>query len=213
MQVFRWHMRKSLKSYWLILGLVLGPTSAPAQPVTLTELEGALVEAKVVNDQQIRREGREFGVQFTQAIRIVFNSSGAIDWSLSPTSRTPKGLKPGPTRKGTAELGKPGRSEALGGGEHLWLFEDGTLTTLRTYTKGGGYKRTIAFERKGDVIACTAKETFMREDGVSQISLRAAIDNVPVIILSHKPAASTCKITLKKPGSVNRDDRHDSFWH
>jgi hypothetical protein len=194
-------MRKSLKSCWLLVGLAVGPTSAFAQAVTLADLEGAVVEARVVNDQQIRREGREFGVQFIQAIRIVFNPSGTIDWSLSPTSITPRGPKRGPTRTGTAELGKPGEAPALGGGDSIWLFEDGALVTLRTYTKAGGYKRTIAFERKGGAITCTAKEIFMREEGAGPPSLRSAIDNVPVLVLSYKPAASTCKVTLKKAAS------------
>ena len=140
-------------------------------------------------------------MQLTQAIRIVFKPNATIDWSLSPTSRTPKGTRQGPTRKGTTELGKPGQAPALGGGESIWLFEDSTLTTLRTYTKAGGYKRTIVFERKGGEVTCTAKEIFMREEGAGPPSLRSAIDNVPVIVLSYKPAASTCKVTLKKAGS------------
>ena len=41
----------------------------------------------------------------------------------------------------------------------------------------------------------------MREEGAGPPSLRSAIDNVPVIVLSYKPAASTCKVTLKKAGS------------
>jgi hypothetical protein len=186
---------------WLVLGLALCPAAALAQGVTLADLEGAVVEARVTNDQHIRRDGREFTVQFTQAIRVSFKPEGKIDWSLSPSSVSPKGLKHGPTRKGALTLGEVRKTDALGGGEGLWVFEDGILTTLRTYTKAGGYKRTIAFTRKGDQIGCTAKEVFMREEGAGPPTLRSAVDNAPVTILSYKPASSSCKVIPKKPGA------------
>ena len=190
-----------LKSCGLLLVLGVCPATAFAQAVTLADLEGAVVEARVTNDQQLRREGRDVTVQFTQAIRIAFKPGGVIDWSLAPSSIGPRGQKQGPTRKGTLELGKAHQSKALGGGESIWLFEDGMLTTLRTYTKAGGYKRTIVFARKGGEITCTAREVFMREEGAGPATLRSAVDDEPVVILSYKPASSSCKVSGRKPAA------------
>ena len=193
---------KRTTARWLIAGLMLlGPAPAFAQGVTFADLEGAVVEARVVNDQLIRRDGHEFTVQFTQVSRMVFKPGGLIEWSVAPTSLTPKGLKPGARRQGTSPLGKPGQTESLGGGEGIWLFEEGVLTNLRTYSKSGGYKRTFAFVRKGEEMNCTAREVFMREEGAGPITLRSAIDNTPMQVLSFKPVTSSCKVIPKKPGT------------
>lgn len=72
---------------------------------------------------------------------------------------------------------------------------------LRTYKGAGGYKRTIAFERKDGAFTCTARETHVREEGVGRIVLRSAIDDAPIVVVSAKMASSTCKVTMKKPSS------------
>jgi hypothetical protein len=178
----------------LVLGLCLYSLSAFGQAVTLIELEGVAVEAKVTMDQKIRRDGREFPVQLHQEQKISFFPDNKIEWTSTPTSHTPRGIRQGPTRTGRMTLGQPGETKQLGGGDYIWIFEDGTLTTLRTYAKQGGYKRTIAFAHEGGKITCTAKETFVREEGVGRIVLRSAIDDVPVEVLSAKQVASTCRV-------------------
>jgi len=186
-----------MKPYWLAFGLSLYSVAAVGQPVTLVELEGAVVETTVTMAQQIRREGREFPVQLHQQQKITFFSDSKIEWTSTPTSHTPRGIRQGPTRTGRMTLGQPGETKQLGGGDFIWIFEDGTLTTLRTYTKQGGYKRTIAFAREGGAINCTAKEAFVREEGVGRIVLRSAIDDAPVEVLSAKQVASTCRVTKR----------------
>lgn len=191
------------RSAILTFAALLLPTSAGSQPapITAADLEGATVDARVTMSQVIQRDGREFPVQLHQGIKIVFLPDNTIDWSLSPTSDTPRGRRQGPTRKGKTVLGKPRDTQTLGGGQAVWFFEDNTLTLIRTYGGAGGYKRTIAFERKGDTVTCSARETFMREEGVGRVALRSAIDNAPLVVVSAKMASSNCKVTLKKPAS------------
>ena len=60
-------MRKLLVLGWL----VLLPTVAHTQTVTSADLEGYAVDTRVVMDQRIRRDGREFNVQMHLRGRIV----------------------------------------------------------------------------------------------------------------------------------------------
>ncbi len=192
-----------MKRTALLLSLWLYPATGWSQSASLTaaDLVGATVDAKVTMDQVIQREGRQFPVQLHQQIKVTFLDGDTIEWSLTPVSDTPRGRRQGPTRRAKTSLGKPRDTNTLGGGQALWFFEDNTLILIRTYGGAGGYKRTISFERKGDGFACTARETFMREEGVGRVSLRSAIDDVPVVIVNAKMASSSCKVTLKKPAA------------
>jgi hypothetical protein len=183
------------RRFFLVIWLCACPASAFGQAVTPADLEGAVVHASVTLDQQIQREGRQFGVQLTQQIRIVFRPDSMIDWSITPTARSARGTRQGPTRKGMIALGKPRDSKFLGGGQAVWIFEDGTLTSLRTYAKAGGYKRTIAFAREGNSFTCTVKDTFVREEGVGYIALHSSIDNAPVRVIGAKQTSSSCKVS------------------
>lgn len=169
-----------------------------AQPVTLSELQGFAVEANVVLTQQIRREGKEFPVRLDQRLRFVFLPGDMVEWQIAPVSHTPRGAKPGPTRKGRAPIGKPIEAKGLGGGEALFTFADGAFTTLRTYGGAGGYKRVVTFTRSGNTVACNIRETFMREEGVGRVTFRSSIDNAPVTVLSANQTSSNCKV-VKTP--------------
>jgi len=182
----------------LVFPLFLWPVTAVAQTVTAADLEGAVVEARVTMDQQIQRDGRQFGVQLVQQIRIAFLPENQIDWSVAPISHTPRGAKPGPVRKGTTTLGKPRDTKFLGGGQAIWIFEDNTLTQLRTYAGAGGYKQVITFSRQDQSIACSIRATFVREEGVGRVALRSSIDDVPVNVISAKQVGASCRVALKK---------------
>ena len=184
-----------MKRQPLIVWLCLCPAPALGQTLTAADLAGAVVDARVTIDQQVQRDGRQFPVQLTQRIRIVFLADNKIDWSITPTSQTPRGVRHGATRKGSTTFGKPRDSRFLGGGQAVWLFEDGALTSLRTYGGAGGYKRTIAFARQGQSITCNIKETFVREEGVGRVALRSGIDSAPVTVISAKQVSSSCRVT------------------
>lgn len=183
---------------WLLAGcLGLLPAAASAQAVTLADLEGYVVDARIAIAQQLRREGREFPAQLDQRLRVKFLPDNAVDFEMSSTSQTPRGSRQGPTQKGHTSLGKVVEAKNMDGGQAVWFFEDGALTSLRTYGNAGGYKRTITFTRDAKGITCSIVGSHVREDGVGRIETRSVIDNVPVTILSAKQASSACK--LSKP--------------
>ena len=187
---------------WLLFigGLAVSAQAAAAQTVTQTDLEGYAVEARVVMNQQLHREGREFPAQLDQRIRLRFLPDNAVQFHVSSTSHTPRGTRQGPDQKGRVVIGKVSEAKSLDGGQAVWVFEDGTLTTLRTYGNAGGYKRTIIFTRDGKGLNCIVKGSYVREEGVGRIATRSAIDNVPVTILSAKQGPSDCKVSKDPAG-------------
>lgn len=189
-------MRRLLVAGWL--GLL--PAAAGAQAVTQADLEGHVVEARVVMNQQLRREGREFPAQLDQRVRIKFLPGDVVEFKMSSTSTTPRGTRQGPDQNGRVVVGKVADARNMDGGQAVWIFEDATLTSLRTYGAAGGYKRTISFARDGNGLTCAVKASYVREDGVGQIATRSIIDNVPVTILSAKQTSSGCKV-VKAPAT------------
>jgi hypothetical protein len=188
------------RSSIMALAMLLLPALAGSQPasITLADLEGAIVEARVTMDQIIEREGRQFPTRTHQVTTITFNSGGRIEWSSVSTSDTPRGQRQGPVRSGKTTLGKARDSKFLGGGQAVWFFEDNALISLRTFADAGGFKRTVSFTLKDGVISCTANEAHVREEGVGGISFRSAIDDAPIVIISSKQSSSSCKVTPKK---------------
>jgi len=185
-------MRRPLLTAWFALFSL----PALAQPVTLAELEGFVVEGRVVVDQRLHREGRDISVQRHERMRFVFYPDNVIEWELTSTGYSPRGAKKGPTRKGKFVLGKVLEARSLGGGQAVYTFEDGTLTSLRTYGGAGGYKRAVSFKRdKSGALTCSVSETFMREDGVGRVTLNSAVDGKSITVLSAKQVSSNCTLS------------------
>ncbi len=189
-------MRRHLLGAWICLV----PATAFGQAVTPADLEGYVVEARVVMDQQLRREGREFPAKLNQQLRVKFYSDNTIEFELSSVSQGPRGPRQVPTRKGRTTLGNIVEARDLDGGQALWSFENGALTSLRIFGNAGGYKRTVRFARDGNGMTCTVNGTYVREEGVGRVATRSALDNVPITILSSKQSSSACKVS-KDPAS------------
>jgi hypothetical protein len=170
----------------------LGP--ARGQAVTLEDLEGTTVEATVVRDQVVLREGRRIPVKFQNELTIGIGPEAKLQVAITPTSQGPRGKRHGETRRATATVEKVRELKTLGGGYGLWVFsEDGTLTFLRTY-KGGAFKRTIAFARGPEGLTCKAEEAFARENSRGPIILDSAVGTGEVQILSAKQISSRCRV-------------------
>jgi hypothetical protein len=183
--------------------LLLLTISAPAwcQAVTFAELDGSLIEAHIVRQQVIRREAKEFPVRIENNLQLVIGPGDKIQQTVTATSHTPRGTKPGETRTSLHTLERPREVRSLGGGNALYVFLDGTLTFLRTY-KGGAFKRMIAFARDKEELTCTVSETFAREDGVGTIYLDSFVDGVSVIVVSYKQLSSRCRVAAGKPATT-----------
>jgi hypothetical protein len=180
-----------------IWGQSAATTSQPNDPVMFAELVGSVIEARVVRDQIIRREGRTFPVRSQDDIKLVIGADNKIQQSVTVTADTPGGQRKGPTRTGVYTLGEQRPIGSLGGGNGLLTFEDGVLTFIRSF-KEGAAKRTFAFSRGPDGLSCTANQTFGREGGVGDLVMNSAIDDNPVIVVSSKQISSTCQVKQSK---------------
>lgn len=185
-------MQKQLLAGWLVLSATL----AHAQTVTPADLQGYAVDTRVVMDQRIRRDGRDINVQVHFRAQIAFEPDNVILFEFSSTSFGPRGSRQMPVQKGRALLGKVVEPRNLDGGQVVWVFEDGALTTLRIFGNAGGFKRTISFTRDGaGAFTCTINAAHLREDGVGRVATRSPVDNAPVTILSSKQVSSSCKVS------------------
>src|SRR5262245_44169540 len=82
----------------------LGP--ACGQAVTLEELDGTTVEATVVRDQVVLRDGRQIPVKFQNELKIVVDRDGKLQVAITPTSQGPRGKRQGETRRSTPTVEK-----------------------------------------------------------------------------------------------------------
>jgi hypothetical protein len=178
---------------WSMICLLLFAVPAWSQDVSLADLSEARIEAKVVREQVIRRDTREFPIRIESDVKLVIGPGDKVHQTWTPTSTGPKGTAKGKTLTTTVPLARPREFGALGGGHGIFIFEDQTLTFLRTL-KGGAFKRVIVFGRSKDGLTCTARETFAREDGDKPIFLDAVTDGKPMIIVSWKDISSTCLV-------------------
>jgi hypothetical protein len=192
-----------MKRLILLLALIAAPaqmygqtaptTVQPNDPVKFTELAGSVIEARVVRDQVVRREGRTFPVRSQDDIKLVIGADNRIEQSVTVTSDTPRGQRKGPTRTGVWSLGEQRPIGSLGGGNGILTFENGVLTFIRTF-KEGAVRRTFAFSRGPDGLSCDANQAFGREGSVGDLTMNSAIDDNPIIVVSSKQISSTCRV-------------------
>jgi hypothetical protein len=180
---------------WLILSLAVLSAPAWGQAVTFADLEGAVVDSTVISRQVIRREGREVTVRLHNRLNLVIGPGNKINATWTTTSHTPRGVRHGKPRTISATLERPREATGiLGPGHAVWIFNEGTLTNLRTY-KGGAFRGEITFVRDAKGFTCARTENYARENGRDPIVLNSAIDGVPLTLISNKQISSTCTVT------------------
>jgi hypothetical protein len=104
--------------------------------VTFADLEGFTIEANIVRDQVVRREGSQFLTENDVKWRLVIGPGDAIENTVSQTSHTARGEHKSRPRTGSYVLGVARDEWSQGGGTAVWEFNDGTLTYTRTFTQG-----------------------------------------------------------------------------
>ena len=115
--------------------------------MSLADLSEARIEAKIVREQVIRRDTREFPIRIESDVNLVIGPGDKVRQTWTSTSTGPKGTAKGKTLTTTVPLARPRElGTALGGGHGIFIFEDQILTFLRTL-KGGAFKREIVFGR------------------------------------------------------------------
>ena len=168
------------------------------EPVTSVELDGAVVNARTVYQQVLRRDGQQFPVRLQNDVHLSITSN-KIEGNIDLISYTPRGVRKGKSPKFsfTLEQSQEVKNKFLGSGNAVLFFADGTLINLRTY-KGGAFKREITFARVGDGFACSIQDTFAREGGIGSIEMRSAVDGAPVTVISSKQTSSSCQVAKLK---------------
>jgi hypothetical protein len=177
------------------LALVIGLAAVPAwaQAVTFAELEGLTIEANIVRDQVVRREGSQFLTENDVRWKVVIGPGGAIENTLSQTSHTARGEHKSRPRTVSYVLGKEHQEWSQGGGTAVWEFTDGTLTYMRTFSQGA-YRADVAVSRGPAGLICSITDSFGREDGRGALVMQSVIDGSEVTILSSHLVSSTCRV-------------------
>jgi hypothetical protein len=191
------HAIKHGRVVWLVSGLAFSTPVWSQNEVTIADLQGSVIEARVVRGLVVRKNGREFPVRYQNDFRVVIGPGEQIHYTANAKNYTPSGIRPEKTRAGWSALERAVPINRDGGGHAVWIFRDSTLMTLRTF-KEGGFKRTITFARGSNGLRCTASETYARERGTGPVTMTAETDGVLVTIVSSKPISSTCRVTKKE---------------
>lgn len=160
--------RLSAAMYGLVImatpGAAQSETASPPADgeVTIAELVGAVISARTVFTQVMRRDGNQFSIRQQNDVRLEVKSD-KIEGQIDTISYTPLGVRKGKSRKFSAVLEQPKEVKFLGAGHAVWFFDKSTLTNLRTYT-GGAFKRQIAFARTADGYTCAAQDAYARQE-------------------------------------------------
>jgi hypothetical protein len=170
-----------------------------ASAVTFAELDGVVVEARVVLQEVIRRQGKQFPIRAVGDTKLTIGPGTSLYVTLTSTSHHPRGVSKGQPISFVSRLERPGEvaKSNMGGGHGVWVFSDGTLTNLRTYGGGGAFKRDIVFTRTAGGLACKITEGFAREGGTGSIAFNSPIDGVLVTVVSARQVSSSCQVTKR----------------
>lgn len=180
----------------LRLAVAMTLVSLPAwgQTVTFADLDGLAIEANVVREQVLRRDGPQFPIRAYVDWKIVIGPKDTVQFTYDTTVETPVGRQKNPRLSGSPALGQMRQTGALGGGQSRWQFEDGTLQFMRTFQRGA-FKTDFAFSRSAEGFACTVNEVFAREGGTGIIVWLSPIDGKATTLVSGKQASSTCRVS------------------
>ena len=166
---------------------------ARAQAVTFADLNGLTIEATIVRDQVVRREGWKFTTENTVHWKVVIGPGDAIENTVSQTSVTSRGDHKAKPVTNAYVLGTEQELKSQGGGTGLWEFADGTLTYMRTFRQGA-YRASVAFARGADGLTCTFTDTLAREGARGDIVMESMIDGSEVTVLRSKLLSTNCRV-------------------
>lgn len=182
----------------VIAAAMLLPAVATAQPVALADLQGAVVEATVVNQQDQISNGKEGSRRVQQDWRYVIGPGERVQYHSVVTSVGRGGSRSSTPETGNAGIGRPGQTSSMGGGDGLWVFENSTLTFLRTYRGEGGYRRSISFRRNGAGFNCTVTTAFARENGRGAIRFTSPVDGSNLELRQVRTLSTRCKVSASR---------------
>jgi hypothetical protein len=184
---------------WLVACSICVGLSEPAraqQPVSFADLQGAVIQTRVLFQQDGLSNGRPFQNQAERVSTITITSTNTLTNSVFATAHTPRGPRTSPTRSGSFTLGQPREIPSVGGGHILWIFEDGKLISLRTF-RAGGFRSTISFSRGPEGLRCAISAAYAREAGIADWNWISPITGTDIQMKSVKPISSDCEVVKR----------------
>jgi hypothetical protein len=168
----------------IALAMAWTAPAAWSQEVAFADLDGVVIEIRVVVQEIVAEEGTAYDGSIERNVKIEIGPGDRIVSTYQGTWHGAHGAKKGTILRSERKLEQPGDHKAYGGGDVVWTFKDGTLSWLQVYKMGGGFKRTIAFERGPKGIRRIAFESTTGTGG-------------KVEIVSEKQISSSCSVRAK----------------
>jgi hypothetical protein len=187
----------AMKSGWLVLGLGMLSEPAWGQPVTLADLNGITLQARFLRDVTGQVEGREISMRAQYDWKVAIEGD-QVTATFDPKYTTLRGTRQGKILSGTFTLERPQPAVSMGGGDLLWVFSEQALTFLRTFREGA-YKMTYAMSRAPGALACSARQSFPRENSIGPLAFDNLIDGRPVTVVRAKEVSATCQVMPGAP--------------
>jgi hypothetical protein len=184
----------------IALAMAWSAPKAWGQEVAFADLNGVVIELRVVAHETVAEKGSTYEGSIERNVKIEIGPGERIVNTYQGTWHGAGGARKGIILRSERTLERPGSHTAYGGGDAVWTFKDGALTWLQVYKMGGGFKRTIAFERGPKGITCTVADSYVRENGVGRIVFESTTGNRgKVEIINEKQLSSRCSVRAKAP--------------
>jgi hypothetical protein len=184
----------------IALAMAWTAPAAWSEEVAFADLDGVVIEIRVVVQETVAEKGIAYDGSTERNVKIEIGPGDRIVSTYQGTWHGARGARTGRILRSERKLEQPGDHKAYGGGDVVWTFRDGTLTWLQVYKMGGGFKRTIAFERGPKGITCTVADSYVRENGTGRIAFESTTGTGgKVEIVSEKQISSSCSVRAKSP--------------
>jgi hypothetical protein len=168
--------------------------------ITMADLRGLTIEATTFHQQIVTRNGGQpFPNRQRVDIKFSVTPEDKMEGSILATAYNHGATHNGTPQPISSRLERPAAGKNFGGGNGMWVFQDGTLTSLYVYKAGGAFRREFSFSRTSTGLACTIKDIYAREDGAGPIVWNSSVDGSRMAIIKTTQTSATCKVTKKQP--------------
>jgi hypothetical protein len=203
-QATTWRVSGSLLAMGLLVGSAHGqggekanltPPAPGNQAVTLADLEGVNIHAKLLTEMLAQRNGRQGQVTQDADWQISVLPDQRIKFSFRATVHSPRGTRSSQPRGATVKLDQPWQTD---NGEAVWQFKDGDLTFVRSH-QTGAVRTIVSLKQDAQKLSCATSMVFAKEQGKNGLVLTSPIDGAPVTIFNWKSVSSSCEVAPGKP--------------
>ena len=179
----------------LLIAILAITSFVPAlsQQITITDLDGWLIEATVTREQVNRIKDRESTSTVDQSWSVELGPGLQVKSTSRPQVR---GRPEAPAGTGIFRLGEAREVSNFGGGMGRWTLEEGTLTFTRTYVQGA-FRAQFVLTRKDRGFDCSAKNFFAREGGTGDVTFWSTGAGTMMTVLRWRQVSDTCRVSKR----------------